>query len=511
MEIAGCGLDVLGQFTSLASPTACQLLANPDLRPVLRFFNRPLPGRLLVLLAVLLGGLVPLWLFGGAPLTLAELRQQLLGQRLAADGVALYRGLFTTEAPLAAYCWQVLAWAVPTGGASAYRVVSATLLLGQAIYFNDLLHRRGALADRTWVPALLYGIVGAVWWEFDALTPLRLGQTFLLLSFSNLTVASREGYDNRNLFQGGLLLGLAGLCYPPLLLFGFVGLLTMVFFAANAFRSSLLLLVGVLFVYAALGTAYFYTDTLPYFLDQHLQIATMWPFKPVALISVETTWLVIALPAALLVVATLRSFERGGQLNYQVRFRQVMFTWLAAAVLMVAAGDRFTPAAALEPFLPPLAYFAPALVGRGRRAWLNDVLFGGVLAGLTAIRYASFLGLTAWLPGTPPALLAALPATAPNPAHGFHHERMLVLGPSQWRVYGTNQPASPYFDWVLAAPDFDHLTTYGALYRLERNFRTDRPTLLLDPQRLYVPTLRQRLPTAFGGYHEISPGVWRRK
>ncbi len=496
-----------------AASAACQLpygRLNAYFRPVLQFFNRPLPGRLLVLLGLLLAVMVPLWLLADAPLTLAELRQQLLAERLAADGPALYRELFTTEAPLAVYLWRVLAWVAPAPPLLAYRVVAGGLLIGQALYLNSLLHRRGVLSERTWVPVLVYVLAGAIWWELDSLTPLRWGQTFLLIAFGNLTVASREGYDNRNIFQGGLLLGVAGLCHPPLLLFALVAVLTMVIFAANFFRSALLLVVGILFPYASLGTAYLYTDTLAAFLDQHLVARVLWPFQPVALVPPALTWTVLALPAALLVVAALRSLERGGQLNYQARFRQVMLAWLGVAALMVAAGNSFTPASVLEPFLPPLAYFSPALVGRGPRAWLNDVLFGVWFGGLVAVRYAVALGLTAWLPGQPAALVAAAAPTAPSPTYGLNGQRLLVLGRTDWRAYAGNRPGSPYFDWPLAAPDFNHLDSYGALYRLSRNFRTNRPDLLLDPARRYVPTLRQRLPLAFGDYHEVYPGLWQR-
>ncbi len=477
---------------------------------MLRFFNRPLTGRLLILLLLLLAVRVPLWWLQGAPWTLAELRQQLLGQRLGTDGRALYRELFTTEAPLSAYLWQLLDWVGGGRSLLVYRGVAAALLLAQGVYFNGLLHRRGALAERSWVPLLLYGLVGAVWWELDALSPLLWGQTFLLLSFGNLTATSREGYDNRTLFQGGLLLGVAGLCHPPLLLFGLVGLLTIVFFAANAFRSSLLLLVGTLFPYAALATAYFYSGSLADFLSQHLVADTLWPFWPVAVVPTWLTWRVLLGPVLVLAIAAFRTLERGGQLNYQVRFRQVMLAWLLVAALLVVAGDTFTPAAALLPFLPPLAYFAPALVGRGRGAWLNEVLFGGAVAALLAVRYAVPLHLTvvAGLPAPPAALVAAVPPGQPDPARGIRNARLLRFGPPDWRAYAPNRPASPYFDWSLAAADFEQLDTYGALYRIHERFANDRPTVLLDSARRYVPTLRARLPRDFGAYREVRAGVW---
>ncbi len=473
---------------------------------MLRFFNRNLPSRLLLALLLLLAIRLPLWWLQAAPLTLIELRQQVMGERLV-TGATLYQTLFTTEAPLAAYLWALLAW---VGGRSVllYRLVATGLLLGQAFYFNDLLHRRGALAERGWLSAVFYGLFGAIWFELDTLTPMLLGQTFLLLAFGNLTATSREGYDNRNLFQAGLLLGVAGLCYAPLLLFLPVALVAIIFFAANAFRSSLLVVVGTLFPYAALSTAYFYAGTLRVFINQHLQPQQLWPFQPVAVMPGALTMRVLALPLAVLLLAVLRSLERGGQLNYQVRFRQVMLAWLGAAGLIIAAGAAFSPVVVLL-FLPPLAYFGPALIGRNRRAWLNEILFLGAVVGLLAVRYAVPLHLTAWLPGPPSGLLAAIPLSQPDPAHGLKGQRVLLIGAADMRAYLRNTQASPYFDWPLARPDFEALNSYAALYRLNQNFRKNRPNYLLDPQQRFVPTLRKRLPGAFGGYEAVRPGVWR--
>jgi hypothetical protein len=473
---------------------------------VLRFFNRNLPSRLFFALLLLLAIRVPLWWFQAAPLTLNELRQQVMGERLA-GGATLYQSLFTVEAPLAAYLWALLAW-LGGRGILLYRLVAVGLLLAQAVYFNGLLHRRGALAERGWLPAFLYGLVGGVWFELDALTPALWGQSFLLLAFGNLTATSREGYDNRNLFQAGLLLGVAGLCYAPLLLFMPVALVAIIFFAANAFRSSLLIIVGVLFPYAVLATAYFYAGTLGVFISQHLQAEQLWPFQPIALIPRTLTVKVLAIPLALLVIAVLRSLERGGQLNYQVRFRQVMLAWLGTAGLIVAAGSSFSPALLLF-FLPPLAYFGPALVGRNRHAWVNEALFLASVVGMLAIRYAQPLHLTAWLPAPPVMLLAVVPPGQADPAQGVRGQRLLLIGNADLRAYLFNTHASPYFDWQLAEADFNALNTYSALYRLNQNFRRDRPTYLLDPQQRYVPTLRKRLPGAFGGYEPLRPGVWR--
>lgn len=484
---------------------------------MLRYFHRTLPARLALLVLAFVGWRLAATLLAPAPLTLTELRLQLVGERLGA-GATLYRDLYTTLAPLTAR----LAWLLDaglTGGADRsiwlYRLAAAVLLLTQALYFNELLNRREAVpAGRGWVPALLYSLAGSAWLELDTVTPLLVGQTLLLPAFGSLFILPTRGasavgsYDNRNLFQAGFLLGLAALCHSPLLLFLPVMGLAVGFFTPNAFRSFLLLVCGLLFPYSALCTLYLYTGTLSAFQAQHLNWATLLPFSAHAVVPVNVLFVVGAVPGALLLTALGRAVTEGGsQLNFQVRFRQVMLAWAAGAVLLVAADQQLTPAALLA-WLPPLAYFGPALLGRGPRGWVNELVFLVAVTGLAVTRFAEPLGLSAWLPVNPPALLATEPPGAPDPARGLRGQTLLYLGPDP-RAYRRNHPATPYLEWELARRDFDHLTTYAALYRIRQAVSPARPQWLLDPANRYVPGLRYRLPDTFGAYRQVQPGVWR--
>ena len=77
-----------------------------DTQLVLQFFKSPLPSRLVVLLLLVLGVRLPLlWL--GVPLTEAELRAMLVGERLHA-GALPYRDLYDATAPLAAALFAAL-------------------------------------------------------------------------------------------------------------------------------------------------------------------------------------------------------------------------------------------------------------------------------------------------------------------------------------------------------------------------------------------------------------------
>ena len=173
-----------------------------------------------------------------------------------------YRDLYDGTAPLAAAFFAGLD-AVLARPVWLYRVVALLLLLLQALRLNLVFNRYDVHPERGYVAALTYLLVGSVSTDLDTLSPLLLGHTFIVFALSALLPTSREGYDNRRLFRAGFLIGLGALCYLPLGLFVLVGLFAVVIFAANSFRSSLLLLCGFFFPYALVATFFFYAGGLP--------------------------------------------------------------------------------------------------------------------------------------------------------------------------------------------------------------------------------------------------------
>jgi hypothetical protein len=235
---------------------------------MLRFFKSSLPAQLLVLLVLVLALRLPLlWL--GLPLTAAELRLLLLGEGVA-SGTWPYRDLYDSTAPLAAAGAGLLelAWNRPV---LLYRAAALGLLLVQALRFNAVLNRADVHPERGYLAALTYLVVGSVTADLDTLSPLLVGHTFIIFSLSALIPTSREGYDNRRLFRAGFLVGLAALCYLPLAFFVLLGLFAVLIFAANSFRSALLLVCGFLSPYALVATVFLYVGALPNFGAMHLE------------------------------------------------------------------------------------------------------------------------------------------------------------------------------------------------------------------------------------------------
>jgi hypothetical protein len=468
---------------------------------VLRFFKSSLPAQLLVLLALVLGLRLPLlWL--GVPPTAAELRLLLLGEGLA-SGAWPYRDLYDGTAPLAAAGAGVLelAWNRPV---LLYRAAALGLLLVQALRFNAVLNRADVHPERGYLAALTYLVVASLTTDLDTLSPLLIGHTFIVFALSALLPTSREGYDNRRLFRAGFLIGLAALCYLPLAFFVLLGLFAVLIFAANSFRSALLLVCGFLSPYALLATLFLYVDALPNFQNMHLERGLLPAVAATDGLPPAVAWPLLWGVAVLLALALARTASTALGLVFQAKFRQLLLVWLLVAVAVLVVGRGLAPGSVLL-LLPPLAYFGLFLWQRapGRAGWAPELLFVAVLGAVVVVRYRSLVpGLAGLL--RLPAESAFAPQPSPASRRLTSPGAVLVLGPDR-RPYLTHPAGRPYLDWPLAQADFDHLNEYAAVVRVGRSLGPRQPTYILDQNHL-LPRLRHLLPRVFGRYEPV-PGV----
>lgn len=474
---------------------------------MLRFFKSSLPAQVLALLLLVLGLRLPL-LLPGLPPTTTEVLALLTGERLH-DGALLYRDLYVGTGPLAAIFFAALD-VVVSRPVWLYRVAALLLLLAQALRFNQVLNRADVLPERGYVAALIYLIVGSLSTDLDALSPLLLGHTFVVFALSALLPTSREGYDNRRLFRAGFLLGLGALCYLPLALFTVLGSFAVVIFAANAFRSFLLLLCGLVFPTALAATLFFYFGALPgfqqFYLDPGWQILTSGA-AAVGQLPASLQLRLLAGPLLLLLLGVLRGVGTTLGPVFQAKFRQVMLVW-TLVVLGIMALSRGTAAGMLVLLLPPLAYFSLFLSQKMRPAWVPELLFLVVLAGTVVVRYR------AYVPGLADRLRLPLESSfglLPDPRFArLQGHTLLVLGPGL-RPYLSARSATPYLDWPLAQADLGHLNEYVAVVRTARR-STPPPDFILDQIKL-LPRLSQQLPGVFGNYRKVEgvAGLYQQK
>ncbi|WP_347157603.1 hypothetical protein [Pontibacter chitinilyticus] len=466
---------------------------------MISYFRSILPSRLLLLILLFLALQVPL-LLAGVPATIPELLHMLVGERMA-DGFGMYRQIYDNTAPLAALIY----WVVDLlAGRSflVYRAVALALLLLQALLFNITLNRHNVYAEKNYLPALIYLTLSSLSFEFSMLTPLLIGNTFLILSLPYIVTMSREGFENNRLFVGGFMIGLAGLSYLPLALFLVVGLFAVIFFASSTFRSSMLMLCGFAFPYAAVITYYLYIGALNEFVLLHL--FQPWHFQVSFILAPADLIKLLALPALVLGLSLLAMLSLPQRLVFQVKFEQVLWVWLVMSLVMVFS-RREISAGTFVVMLPPIAYFSEFFFTSARKKWVLNLVFLVVLAGVLLLRYRQLLGLDRFLKINETALL--LPDNTPAP--NINHTTVLVLG-NDISYYAHNKPVTPYLNWQLAQRDFRHLSEYQTVFDIYKNMQPEQPAYIIDKAGL-MPTLQYKLPAVFGKYKATtSAGVYER-
>ncbi len=411
----------------------------------------------------------------------------LVGERLA-DGFSMYHDIYDNTAPLSALVF----WLVDVlAGRSflAYRLAAMALLLVQALLLNATLNRHNVYATKDYLPALVYLLLGSISFEMNMLTPLLIGNTFVILSLPYIITLSREGFDNNRLFVGGFMLGLAALSYLPMALFLLVGVFAIVFFASRTFRSMLLMFCGFLFPYAMLITYYLYTNTTQEFLELHL--LRPWHLSVAFLRPPTDVAKLMAVPTALLLLSLLSVASLPQRLVFQVKFQQLMWVWLLASLLVIFTRDEISVATFVL-VLPPVAYFSEFFFNSNRKLWILNVVILLVLASVLVLRYRLALGINRFL------LLDESPLLLPEKALPMQGSTVLVLG-DDVSYYTRNQPVTPYLNWEMAQRHFGRLNEYQSGFDIYRNFQKEMPAYIVDQNNL-MPELQYKLPAIFKRY-----------
>lgn len=465
---------------------------------MIRFFRRFLPSRLVVLILLYLGIRVPLLLLG-IPDTALQLKAMLVGERMA-EGFALYRDIYDITPPLAAAVYWLLDL-VAGRNALVHQGLAGLLILYQGLRLNLIFARNEVFPEKSMLPALLYVTLGSIFFEFDLLSPLLIGNTFVVLALGYLTSISKGGYNTRKLFKAGFMLGLAALSYLPLLFFLLIGGFAILFYASNAFRSFLLLLCGFLFPYAAVMTYYLYTGSLLHFIDFNL--ISSWQFRLDFLLPPLDVLKIWAAPLALLLLSFYRLTSVPMRLNYQAKFQQLMFGWLLTGVVVAFSGQ-VVSAATLLLFLPPISYFGVFFFQQKKRLWLTEGAFLALLLTVLTLRYSRPLGLQPFV-GLDSSPLELNPAPK---YRAIKQARILVLGEGL-AYYVHNQVSTPYLNWRLARDHFATLDQYASVFEIYRHFSRESPEYIMDEAGL-MPELQYKIPAIFGKYHPTKqPGVYR--
>ncbi len=464
---------------------------------MLSFFRSNAVFQVVSLLLLLVLVRLPAYL-SGLPLLVPELQWMLLGEQLD-KGLMLYADVWDSTAPLAALVYAGIG-AVFGRSQGAYQALALLISAVQVVYFNELMNRRGAFSERSYLPGLMYLVVLSTSVDSFTLSPALMATLPLLLALSTLLKQLDRAGATDDVFEIGFYVSAALLFYPPAGLFILWAFVSLLLYSGASFRQHALLVFGFLFP-LLITLLYYYLDG-NFDAFQRIFLTSVLQIRQYNLNDFRSLLLAVLLPVTFAVLGFLRMLNSGRSTNFQSRVQQIMAFWVVTAVLSIALMSFLAPMQ-FVPFVPCIAFFCVYFFTTFRKQWRAEVLFllffGGVLA----------IGYQAVASNTPTGQLANLrlkPAALPAEIRG---KRIIVLGDAL-SEYQNNYPATPYLNWNLARYDLERLDNYDNVINILHNFEQDPPEYIIDRQNL-VPKLFQRIPALERRYQRVGEGIYQRR
>jgi hypothetical protein len=466
---------------------------------MLSFFRSNAVFQLFVLLVLLVGVRLPVYL-AGAPLLVPELQWMLLGEQLN-KGLLLYADVWDSTAPLSALVYAGLN-AVFGRSQVALQVTALLCSATQVVYFNELINRRGAFPERTWLPGLMYLVVLSTSVDCFTLSPALMATPFLLLALGTLLKQIDRTQASDEVFEIGFYLATALLFYPPAGLFVLWAVVSLLLYSGASFRQHSLLVFGFLFPLVLTGLFYYldghYADFSRIFVGSVVQI------RQYNLNDFRSLLLAVVLPLTFAVLGFFRLLNYGRFTNFQTRVQQIMVFWAITSVLSVALMPFLAPMQFVH-FVPCIAFFCVFFFTSFKRQAVAELLFLAFFGGVLLIGYQAVVPVFGGAATGQLANLRLPPADLPAAIRG---KRIIVLGDAL-SEYRDNVPATPYLNWSLARYDLERLDNYDNVINILRNFERDPPEYIIDRQNL-VPKLFGRIPALERRYKRVGEGIYQR-
>lgn len=468
---------------------------------MLSFFRSYAPYQYVSLLVLLVAIRLP-FVIKPLPLLIPELNWMLVGEQMS-QGYLLYRDIWDSVSPLSALVY----WAIDiVFGRShgAYQMMALLVTVFQIGYFNYVMNTRDVFPDRNFWPGLIYALFMHLSFDCLTLSPVLMSTSFLLLAFGTLIKQMERKGATDEVFEVGIYVGLASLCYLPSAVFAFWASLSLLFFSGATFRQHSLLLFGFAFPVAATVLFYYLTDGLDDF-NRNL-LSSVFRVRQYDLSDFQTLLASLIIPVTISGMGFFSLFNTNSRyVNFQQWCQQIMILWFLTAILTIGLMPFLAPMMFLN-FVPPLAFFAVLYFQNARKVWLAELSFLSVFVTMIFILFQGGLDL---IPGIDMGRLNSLrvkPSILPG---DIQNQKVLVIG-DDMSAYYRNRPATPYLNWNLAKYDLKNLDNYDAVINVYNHFRQDPPTYIIDRADV-VEKLFQRAPALSNQYQKTTTdGVYKR-
>ncbi|MBK5278692.1 MAG: hypothetical protein JJE09_07495 [Bacteroidia bacterium] len=439
---------------------------------MLRFFRINDPYRLIGLLIILILLALPFFIDPIA-VTLVELRSMVIGEAVR-SGKLMYIQVYDSTAPLAAAIFGLVDW-IFGRSLVARHSLSLLIIFFQSSFFAIVLIVNKAYNDSSYVPALIFGLLCFLSFDFLSFSPELLASTFLLLALNNLfkEIEFRNQRDE-NLLSLGVYLGLATLLVFSYSVFLLATLFILISFTRIDIRKGLLLLVGFGLPHGMLITLYFFWgNTVELWQNYYLPNISI---GGASLISAKSLFTLGIVPIIYFVFSMFMLNREAHFTKYQSQLFQVIFLWLVVAVIHIFIVRDRSPQSLII-IVPSLSYLVSHYLLLIRRKALAELMLWLLLISLVSVNlltrydFLKRVNFEAMFPKD-------------SPYEKLIKDKHVMMLCADEGIYRQNKLAGYFPDWSLSASVFEEPDYYENIILIDEAFRTDPPEIIVDPKDL---------------------------
>lgn len=440
-------------------------------------------------------------IFLGTPLLPAELNWMIVGEKLS-EGFTMYKDVWAPVEPLSAgvyYFIDSLFGRSPI----AYQSTSLILVFIQAIVFNLILQSSNAYSEKSLIPAILYLLFSTLFFDFNTLSPVVMGTTFLLFAVNLIFLQIKIKENAESMFYSGLMIGIASLFHMPLIFFLLMALVCSILFIRSKPRLYFTLIIGFLFPFLIIGVYYawkngyssFYSNLIHPFFNSYLHIP----------VESKVYFLALSTPFILSFLSILLVLSSSKYVNVQYIFFRIMGLWLVSGLISMFFTQHLYP---FQFFIlvPAFAYFSSHFFLLIRKKMVVEITFVVVAFTVAFINYGTLYKIA--FKKNPVSIAGMIIHEYPE-AEMLKGKKVLVLGKDK-SPYLHSKLATPYLDWNLSLRHFAHLDNYYNVSELYENFSKDPPQIIIDKEGV-MDNINYRVPAIANMYEKMDEETYVKK
>jgi hypothetical protein len=439
-----------------------------------------------------------LFLTAELPLLSNELEWMLIGQKLN-EGLYLYNEILTQVAPLSSYFYQLIVAFFGTNQI-VLEIIAGGIVYIQILLFNFMVNKRNLLNEKTYVPALLYLVLMSISFDLMKLSPSLLANTFVIMGVNSVLsqIEKRDGLSD-DIFESGLLFGIATLFHHPAFVFILWALLVLFLYTGinirQAFMVVLAFLLPLLFMYLFF-----------YFNGKESDFANIWLFNfnsfiRLTLLNIRDILIVYTLPVVLSLFGIIKVLRGHRYNSFQNRSHQSLLILGVFAFIAFLLSGKYLPSNLIY-FIIPLGFYCAGFFIHSKKVFLPEMIF---LFSFGLIVFMAFIGAKNSL-GFSTNLLSEYRIDGSKAKLNYNGKRIFITG-RNIDAYYSNYMATGYLSWNLARKDFENPNNYLSISNIYNNFTKDMPEVIIDDEEV-MPKVFENIPDLAKKYKMTGTNVF---